>query len=424
MEMDPAATSYDAAPRSVQSVSQLTARIKQTLETAFPEVLVAGELTDVVRAHSGHIYLTLKDAQAQLRAVIWRGVAGRLDFELQDGQEVVCRGDLDVYPPRGSYQLVIRSIEPLGLGALQLALKRLQQRLAAEGLFDAERKRPLPSFPRRIGFVTSPTGAAIRDFLEAVRARWQGVHVLVIPARVQGEGAAQDIARGIEAANRLRPPLDVLIVGRGGGSLEDLWCFNEEAVVRAIHESRIPVVSAVGHEIDVTLADLVADVRALTPTDAARHVVPSAEEVRRLLDSVGQSMQTRLRHRVRFARSQLESLAARRVLRRPLDRIHELARRVDELDNRSRRAMRQALAQFRQRLDGGAGQLESLSPLAVLARGYSLTARLADGQLVRDAGTLTAGETIRTRFSRGSVISRVEQLDLEPETNPLQRGAP
>jgi exodeoxyribonuclease VII large subunit len=422
--MDPTFINGDMGKSAVQSVSQLTARIKQTLETAFPEVLVAGELTDVVRAHSGHIYLTLKDAQAQLRAVIWRGVAGRLDFELQDGQEVVCRGDLDVYPPRGSYQLVIRSIEPLGLGALQLALKRLQQRLAAEGLFEAERKRPLPRFPRRIGFVTSPTGAAIRDFLEAVRARWQGVHVLVIPARVQGEGAAQDIARGIELANRVQPPLDVLIVGRGGGSLEDLWCFNEELVVRAIHGSRIPVVSAVGHEIDVTLADLVADARALTPTDAARHVVPSADEVRRWLDSVGQSMEARLLHRLRLARSRLESLTARRVLRRPLDRIHELARRVDELDHRGRRAIRQSLAQFRQRLDGGTGRLESLSPLAVLARGYSLTARETDGQLVRDAGSLKVGDRIRSRFSRGRVVSRVEQLDLEQDANTLQRGAP
>ncbi len=422
--MDPTFINGDMGKSAVQSVSQLTARIKQTLETAFPEVLVAGELTDVVRAHSGHIYLTLKDAQAQLRAVIWRGVAGRLDFELQDGQEVVCRGDLDVYPPRGSYQLVIRSIEPLGLGALQLALKRLQQRLAAEGLFEAERKRPLPRFPRRIGFVTSPTGAAIRDFLEAVRARWQGVHVLVIPARVQGEGAAQDIARGIELANRVQPPLDVLIVGRGGGSLEDLWCFNEELVVRAIHGSRIPVVSAVGHEIDVTLPDLVADARALTPTDAARHVVPSADEVRRWLDSVGQSMEARLLHRLRLARSRLESLTARRVLRRPLDRIHELARRVDELDHRGRRAIRQSLAQFRQRLDGGTGRLESLSPLAVLARGYSLTARETDGQLVRDAGSLKVGDRIRSRFSRGRVVSRVEQLDLEQDANTLQRGAP
>ena len=256
----------DAQPLTV---SQLTLRIKQTLEAEFASVWVSGELSDVSRPQSGHVYLTLKDENAQVRGVIWRSVASRLAFDLQDGQQVVCRGDIDIYPPRGVYQLIIRQVEPLGVGALQLALRKLHQRLAAEGLFDPGRKRPLPRFPRRIAFVTSPTGAAVRDFLEVLRRRWRGASVLIIPAKVQGEGAAQDLVRGIRLANSLAEPPDVLVVGRGGGSLEDLWCFNEEPVVRAIHASRIPVVSAVGHEIDVTLSDLVADVRALTPSEAA-----------------------------------------------------------------------------------------------------------------------------------------------------------
>lgn len=414
-----------AGQRPVQTVSELTARIKQTLESSFPDVLVAGELTDVVHAHSGHVYLTLKDARAQLRAVIWRGVAAGLDFEIRDGLEVVCRGELDVYPPRGSYQLVIRWLEPLGIGALQLALRRLQQRLAAEGLFDAQRKRPLPRFPRRIGFVTSPSGAAIRDFLEALRSRWQGVQVLVIPARVQGPGAAEEIARGIETANRVQPPLDVLVVGRGGGSLEDLWCFNEELVVRAIHQSRIPVVSAVGHEIDVTLSDLVADVRALTPTDAVRHVVPSVDEVRQGLLAVQQRLGALLRHRSAAARGRLDALAQRRVLRRPLDPIREAQRHLDELDERGRRAIGRLLRQLQDRLRGHAGHLESLSPLAVLARGYSLTWRSADGQLLRDAAALTIGESVTTRLARGSLVSRVERIVPEPQPPgmPPEQGA-
>ncbi len=413
MEWEP--TASDTAQGRVESVSQLTARIKATLENSFPNVLVTGELSDVVRAHSGHIYLTLKDDRAQLRGVLWRSVANRLDFDLHDGQEVICRGELDVYPPRGSYQMVIRTIEPLGLGALQLAFRRLHRRLAEEGLFAQQRKKPLPRFPRRVAFVTSPSGAAIRDFLEAVRARWQGVHVLVIPARVQGAGAAEEIVRGIQLAHRLQPPPDVLIVGRGGGSLEDLWCFNEEPVVRAIAASRIPVVSAVGHEIDVTLADLAADVRALTPTDAARHVVPSAEEVLRGLKAWEQRLAASLQQRMSTARARLEGLRRRRVLRRPLDRVHELSRRVDELDDRGRRAIRSHLGQLRQRLAAWAGQLESLSPLAVLGRGYSLTLRSRDAAVVRDAAQVEDGEQLTTRLARGTLISRVERRETSPE---------
>lgn len=398
------------------SVSQLTVLIKQSLEAEFTSVWVSGELSDVSRPQSGHIYLTLKDEGAQLRGVIWRTVASRLSFDLQDGQQVVCRGDIDVYPPRGGYQLIIRQVEPLGIGALQLALRKLHQRLAAEGLFDPGRKRRLPRFPRRIAFVTSPTGAAVRDFLEVLRRRWRGVQVLIIPAKVQGEGAAQDLVRGIRLANALTAPPDVLVVGRGGGSLEDLWCFNEEPVVRAIHASRIPVVSAVGHEIDVTLSDLVADVRALTPSEAASLVVPAADEVRAGLDGMRARLAAALRGRAADARSRLDALAQHRAFRRPFDRIHDLARQLDELELRAKRAFTHRLTRHRDRLASLTARLESLSPLGVLARGYSLTQQTATGGVVTDAASLVVGDMLTSRFGRGQAVSQVTEI--QPAEGP------
>lgn len=398
------------ADDTVLSVSQLTARIQETLADRFQAVWVVGEVTDLARPQSGHLYLTLKDADAQLRAVVWRSVASRLRFAVEDGMQVICCGDIDVYPLRGSYQLVVRKIEPRGLGALQQALRQLQRKLAAEGLFDPQHKRPLPRFPRRLAVVTSPTGAAVRDFLEVVRQRWQGVEVLVIPTRMQGAGAAVEIAQAIALANRLQPAPDVLVVTRGGGSIEDLWCFNEEPVVRAIFASRIPVVSAIGHEIDVTLSDLVADVRALTPTEAAQRVVPAADEVTTLLTHQLARLQAGLAARATAARMRLDTLADRPVLRRPLDRIRDLERRLDDLQLRAARAGTQALRTARQQLAVRSGQLESLSPLGVLARGYSLTEREADGVLVDRADRLQVGQRIRTRYAQGATISRVESI--------------
>ncbi len=393
------------------SVSELTSLIKGTLEADFSSVWVSGELSNVSRPHSGHVYLTLKDEGAQIRGVDWRSVASQLAFDLRDGLEVVCRGAIDVYPPRGAYQLVIRRIEPLGVGSLQLALRQLQQKLAAEGLFAPEHKKPLPRFPRRIALVTSPTGAAIRDFLEVLRRRWRGVDVLVIPARVQGEGAAADLVRGIRAANALPESPDVLVVARGGGSLEDLWCFNEEPVVRAIYASRIPVVSAVGHEIDVTLSDLVADVRALTPSEAAELVVPSADELRAGLDGHRQRLTAALRGRANAARTRLDAVAQHRAFRKPFERIQDRARQLDDLDLRAARAIRYLFQRSRERIRGVAGRLESLSPLAVLQRGYSLTLRTGDGALLTDADQAEVGASITTRLARGTLVSRVEQAD-------------
>ncbi len=354
------------------SVWELTSQIKDLMEAAFPAVWVAGEVSNFARPQSGHCYLTLKDDRAQLRAVMWRGAAVRMRFDLHDGLEVICRGRLDVYAARGSYQLIIEDIVPRGMGALELALRQLREKLAREGLFDPARKRPLPAFVRRIAVVTSPTGAAIRDFLQVLGRRWRGADVLVVPVRVQGEGAAAEIATAIKTVNRLAL-IDCLVLTRGGGSMEDLWAFNDEAVVRAIVASRIPVVSAVGHEIDVTLSDLAADVRALTPSEAAELVAPAAEELVADLRQVERRLAGALRSRAESSRSRLDALARHAIFRRPYQRIFELARRLDELDCRALRAVRGTLRLATHRTEAVACRLDSLSPLAVLGRGYSLT---------------------------------------------------
>jgi exodeoxyribonuclease VII large subunit len=390
------------------TVSELTLLIKGTLESQFHGLWVSGEISEISRPHSGHIYFTLKDSQAQIRGVIWRSAAARIRFALEEGQEVLCQGDLDVYPPRGSYQLNVRQVEPRGAGARQIAFQQLLTKLTAEGLFEPSRKRPLPRFPRHVGFVTSPTGAAIRDFLEVAARRYPGVAISVFPARVQGEGAAAEIVRGIELANRVRPTLDVLVVGRGGGSIEDLWCFNEEPVVRAIAASRVPVVSAVGHEIDVTLADLAADVRALTPSEAAERVIPSADELTARLRQFERRMVASLRGQAAAARRYLEQIAKSRVLRDPRVLLYDRARRLDELEARATRAIERKIEKTGQDLSAAAARLEALSPLGVLARGYSVTIDERTGAVVRNAGDLAAGDLVRTRLAQGSFTSRVE----------------
>jgi exodeoxyribonuclease VII large subunit len=406
----------EETPR-VLSVSELTAQIKDLLEGGFPAVQVSGELSNLSRPHSGHCYLTLKDEGAQLRAVIWRGTAQKLRFDLQDGLEVQCAGYLDVYAPRGSYQLVIQSIAPRGMGALELALRQLRARLQAEGLFDPQRKRPLPRFPRRVAVVTSPTGAAIHDFLQVLKRRWRAVEVLILPVRVQGEGSAQEIAAAIRAVDLLADPVDCLVVTRGGGSLEDLWSFNEEIVVRAIHAAAVPVVSGVGHEIDVTLSDLVADVRALTPSEAAERVVPSGDSVATTLDQIRSRLLNGLRNRAASARERLDALATHRVFRRPLDRVHESQRGIDELGARAQRAMQQHARHARHQVESLSARLESLSPLAVLSRGYSITRDAEHGTLVQDASRLERDQELITQFSHGLAHSRVTRIVKEDDVN-------
>lgn len=390
------------------SVSQFTALLKGLVEAAFPSVWVSGEVSNLSRPQSGHCYFTLKDEHAQLRAVVWRTSAARMKFQLRDGMEIVCKGGVDLYAQRGSYQLVVTEAQPLGVGVLEMALLRLKEKLQSEGLFDPGRKRPLPRFPQRIGVVTSPTGAAISDFLQVLQRRWRAAHVLVIPTRVQGHGAAQEIAAAIATAQRVRPRLDVLVVGRGGGSVEDLWCFNEEPVVRALAGCKIPTVSAVGHEIDVTLADLAADVRALTPTEAAERVVPSAEDVSAHLQERGKRLGSALRRCVGLGRARLDGVAARRPLARPHAWLADHARRFDELDVAARRLMQAATQQQEQRLGSLAGKLDSLSPLAVLGRGYSITSDAQTGATLRSINKSRPGQRLLTRLLDGEVVSVVE----------------
>lgn len=394
----------------VLSVSDLTLLIKDVLEAAFPAVWVSGEVCDLSRPRSGHCYLTLKDEAAQLPAVLWRTAAGRIKFDLCDGLEVICRGRLEVYGPRGKYQLIVDQIEPKGMGALELALRQLRQRLGREGLFDSARKRRLPRFVRKVGVVTSPTGAALRDFLEVLRRRWRGLDALVIPVRVQGEGAAAEIAAAIAQANALPMPLDCLALIRGGGSLEDLWAFNEEVVVRAVAASRLPIITGIGHEIDVTLADLAADVHALTPSEAAERLAPSADEMLALLRQFRQRLDGCLRSRLTNAKRRLENIESRRVFRNPLARVRDLSRRLDETEGRLLRIVRGHARRARTGLESLAARLDALSPLAVLGRGYSLTQR-EDGRVVRSAGELLPGDRLLTRFASGRAVSRVEEVE-------------
>jgi len=395
------------------SVRELTGQIAELLEGSFPKVWVAGEISNFSRATSGHCYLSIKDEDAQIGAILWKSTADRLDVKLADGMAVVCQGALDVYPPRGAYQLVIKKVVLRGEGNLQRLLRQRREKLAAEGLFDKERKRPLPRFPRSIAVVTSPTGAAIQDFLKVLKRRWQQVAVVVVPVRVQGERAAGEIARGIAAVPRLGRSVDVVVVGRGGGSLEDLWAFNEEEVVRAIAVSPIPVVSAVGHEIDVSLSDLVADVRALTPSEAAELVVPDQAELAEHLVSLMRRLQGGLRGRAAASRLQLEAIAAMPVFRKPFENVQRLGRRLDELDRRSHLAGLTLLKLQQQRLAGLGDRLQSLNPRAVLDRGYTLTQRMTDGKLINSGGQLQPGDQLTTQFATGRATSRVEKIDTE-----------
>lgn len=402
----------------VFTVSELTVLIKNVLEEIFTHVVVVGEIADLSIAKSGHCYFTLKDQGSQLPAVIWRSLREKLTFDLQDGVQVLCRGRVDVYPPHGRYQLIVEEIVPGGWGVRELALRRLKEKLAREGLFDVGRKRPLPLFPRRIAVVTSPTGAAIHDFLTALKARFRAVSVLIIPVAVQGEGAAEEIVRAFDILNTSDWGVDVVVLTRGGGSAEDLAAFNDERVVRAVANSRIPTVSAVGHEIDVTLVDLAADVRALTPTDAASKVVPSQEELEKTLEKHGLRLQASLQLYVKAMRARFEAVCQRGVLRFPYDLVYERGQRVDDRERQLEVAFRHALERSWTRLESLSARLESLSPLAVLGRGYSLTFAYPEGRLICDVQSLSLGQLIRTQLKKGAVVSRIEALDHDGATLP------
>lgn len=402
----------------VLTVGELTRAIKGLIETELPEVWVEGEVSNLARPASGHVYLTLKDDEAPLRAVVYRGVALRLRYDLADGLRVVARGRLSVYAPRGEYQLLIEEVQPKGVGPLELAFRQLKERLFVKGYFDPGRKRPIPRLPRRVALVTSATGSAVRDMLEVFARRWPALEVWVCPARVQGDEAALEIAAMIGLVNRAagpgsKRPVDVLVLARGGGSLEDLWPFNEEVVAHAIYRSAIPVVTGIGHEDDLTIADLVADRRSLTPTEAAERLVPDRAEVLAALGEAAARLRGLVGAKLEAARRRLGQLADRPCLRRPLAVVEAHARRAGELAARLARAVNARLERARGRLEGAAGRLEGLSPLAVLARGYSVTRRLDDLAVVRGGGQVAAGDWLVTQVEAARIVSRVEVVTAE-----------
>jgi len=441
--------------RRVLSVSELTTQVKRLLEKQVGQVWVTGEVTNLRAQSSGHIYFTLKDAAAQLSCVLFRGEAAAQREFLKDGQKVLLQGDVTVYEARGQYQLIVRAVELQGVGALQIAFEKLKQKLAAEGLFALERKRPLPQFPQRIGLVTSPTGAAIRDVLHVVQRRNPGLEIILAPCRVQGEGAALELAEAIRLLNEFAIRhssfvIDLILVTRGGGSLEDLWAFNEEVVARAIFESAIPVVSAVGHEIDFTISDFVADVRAVTPSAAAEIITEDvfasrefvaeapailARRVRQVLAGRLESFEA-LRHRVRQAHPQrrvneslqrlddLSSALARcgrqavregvvqcgnltgRLTRaRPTQLIKQRRELLVQARRRFREHARRQLRERRHELQELQARLRLLGPQQVLARGYSITTDAATGNVLRDAGQVKAGQRLKSRLKTGEVQS-------------------
>lgn len=389
------------------TVSALTAQVKGLLERTFAGVSVVGEISSCKRhAGSGHIYLTLKDPGACLACVIWRSTAQALRVELEQGMTVLARGRLSVYPEQGKYQLYIDDIQPQGLGVQDLALRRLKEKLARLGYFAAERKKPLPPFPRRLALVTSPAGAAVRDMLEILGRRWPLAEVWVCPVRVQGPGAAEEIAYALHRLGAMTG-IDAILLGRGGGSNEDLAAFNEEIVAQAIFRSRIPIVSAVGHEIDVTLADLVADHRALTPSEAAEIATPDRRELWKALKVKEQRLVALLQGKMHYARERWLSLAQRPVFQKPIERLREHERRLDGLQDRLRRAMQQRLLQCRKHADALAAHLQSLSPLNVLARGYSLTRTLPDQHVVHSVAQVHPGDEVEILVHDGAFKARI-----------------
>ena len=454
---EPAGSYGITSRRRALSVSELTDRLQGVLETELFDVWVEGEVSNLKIASSGHWYFSLKDDKAQVRAVVWGRDARLVRFRPKDGMRVLARGGLRVYPPRGEYQLSIQVLEPLGKGSLQQAFEELKEKLEKEGLFQPARKRALPMLPRCVGVVSSPAGAVIRDILRVLRRRYANIELLLYPARVQGEGAAEEIVKGLRVLNRLGG-LDVIMLARGGGSIEDLWAFNEEKVARAIAASGIPVISAVGHETDFTIADFVADLRAPTPSAAAEIVVQAKDDLLARLAGLDQRRDAALRLQLARVRGRVEAAAAHRVFAAERGRLRVLGQRVDEQVGRAQRGLvrrterarehlgrlhdrleafriDRVLAERRERLSRGSERLESalrgelerrrtrlqhvaaaldaLSPLAVLGRGYAVVFDESGSRVVRDAGEVTPGQDLRLRLQRGALRARVVSRENE-----------
>jgi exodeoxyribonuclease VII large subunit len=437
--------------RRVLTVSELTARIRDLLAKNFTDIWVVGEISNCREAQSGHIYFTLKDDRAQVRCVFFKQQQRGIKFRPEDGLQMTVRGSISVYETRGEYQIYVENLEPVGLGALQLAFEQLKKRLEAEGLFAAGRKKPLPLLPTRIGLITSPRGAAVRDVVRILRRRFPNVHLTVYPVRVQGEGAAAEIVKALKFFN-LKKLVDVLILARGGGSIEDLWAFNEEPVARAIAASAIPVISGVGHETDFTIADFVADVRASTPSAAAELVVQTRREFDKHIADLRETLASQIRYRLLEFSRRVHELSARRGFRRPLDLLRQQRQRADEMTSRLALGLRAQLeksrkrftaahlrimsfdfrvkiAAFRLRLEKRSAdlslraerllrnkrerldrlrlQLEERSPLRVLERGYAI-ATDAHGTLLRDAAQVALGDSVAIQLHRGKLSTEVK----------------
>ncbi len=388
----------------IYTVSEITRKIQDLLEEHYPDVWIAGEISNFKPASSGHFYFTLKDESAQIRAVMFRGSNQQLRFRPENGLQVLGYGRISVYEPRGEYQLIVEQLEPKGVGALQLAFEQLKKKLEAEGLFDPGRKRPIPPFPQKIGIVTSPTGAVIRDMIHVLTRRFPNIQILLNPVLVQGKGAASEIAQAIREMNE-RDDLDLLMIGRGGGSIEDLWAFNEEVVARAIVASRIPIISAVGHETDFTIADFVADLRAPTPSVAAELAVPVKEDLLFSLEETRHRLHQAIERKIEEARLLLRQWDG--YFRDPGRQLTEKLLRLDHLREQMIGEVRHRLGFAQETVARMKEHLKSLNPLAILERGYAIATRHGDTRSLRRASDIRIGDPIDVRLFQGGLLARV-----------------
>ncbi len=390
----------------VYTVAELNRDARATLETTYSQIWVEGEISNFKHHSSGHMYLSLKDDNAQISTVFFSRINQYLKFKPKDGMKVLVFGRISLYEPRGQYQFFIERMEPKGIGALQLAFIQLKEKLEKEGLFDEARKKEIPRFPQTIGIITSPTGAAIRDMLNVLNRRFSGTRVLIYPVRVQGKEAGPEIVEAIEDMNAMKKGVDVLIVGRGGGSLEDLWAFNEEIVARAVFKSRIPIISAIGHEIDWTISDMVADLRAPTPSAAAELVVQNRVEIEKQIQDSSERIKNGLLNLIEGKKQYLQSLQSSYAFRQPRLLLDQFSQRVDELARQMQNYLKAVVNEKTHAFQSIVGQLNALSPLAILERGYSLTFQ-SNGNIVKSAGQVKVGQEVLTKLSKGQIRSKV-----------------
>jgi len=402
--------------RKIYKVSELNKVVKNLLEGEFTEVWLEGEISNLTLHSSGHLYFSLKDEEAQISAIMYKWQAGELEFAPENGMMVIARGKISVFVKGGRYQIIVHALKPLGIGALQQAFEQLKRKLEKEGLFDKAHKRPIPMLPQKIGIVTSPTGAAIRDILNIIERRFANVHILIHPVNVQGDRAAGEIAEAIAYLNQYQPFLDVLIVGRGGGSLEDLWPFNREIVARAIYDSRIPVISAVGHEIDFTIADFVADLRAPTPSAAAELVVTNKIELEKKIVLLISKVRSFMEHKLEEYISQYRRLAECRIFMRPEELYSQFQQEIDYYLEKIVSRCSHFLDFQTERLNSISGKLDVLSPLNILARGYSIAYKLPENVVLRSTSQVNLNDKVKLRLYQGELVCRVEEAELSEGT--------